>query len=699
MRVLSVGGVAAVCVLQFSAMDVLALEVRAGEQGDQGPIRADELALDVHVEGEVASAVMEFSLITDGDGFRQVEMLLPMPPGAVIRGAEDWMPAQDRWEPAETTGRQEGTDVYNAITRPRPCEPLLIQQVGPDAYRTLGYPVTVEQPMHIRIHYAHFLEGSGGTRTLRIAVENDDVDPAMVPSVKIRVHLVPGAWQSGNWRFDGYGAARRTLDVATGLATLDLDYAALDHDITLELEPTQPLPRASGLLYRSPDARVEPHAVARWAPDLGPEQLEKREVVFILDVSGSMSGNKLAQSVDVIGRALDNLEDGERFSVVAFSDATAAAGAPQVGLGGCVDTSALPGAPLGRMYDAAERDEGKQFLNGLRALGGTNLGAGLDRAMDIAATENSGRPIDLVLVTDGNPNAGPQSSGDLINALEEAQARAGRPARLFALGIGADLNQRLISALTERFAGISTFALEDGAIPGQFLAMFQQVRRDGVGNARLAVDDAAGSTMDLGIPRILPGSVLTLGIRSAAGETLELRLNGTDRDGHAVEHVDSARLLAGGASGAHLAVPALMAKSWADELEREVDVLGETPARLEAAVVLARTYGIVTRYSALLALEFPGMYAQYNIARPARDPAGVAVEPVQGTRTDEGRMGGDGSMASLGPTTGGSGGSGASGCECSPPRQPPWVGLALVLGVWAALALGRRARRTACGPM
>ena len=90
-----------------------------------------------------------------------------------------------------------------------------------------------------------------------------------------------------------------------------------------------------------------------------------------------------------------------------------------------------------------------------------------------------------------------------------------------------------------------------------------------------------------------------------------------------------------------LAAP-LAAKVWANELEREIDTQGETLARVIEAVLLAKRYGIVTRYSAILALESDELYRSLDIQQIRRDPAGIALDPPEISKADEKRIGANG---------------------------------------------------------
>ncbi|MEW5849347.1 MAG: VWA domain-containing protein [Myxococcota bacterium] len=697
MRALS-GLVAALLVTLGSTLPTRAMEFHPVD--GTGGLATQQASWNVQVNGEVASVVMEMHFVASDARAHTGELRFPLPPGAVLRKAEVWIPSEARWETAETMGRREGEQVYSdAIQVPEVKEPLLVQQVGWNAYRALVYPVSAGDPLRLRIHYAHLLEGLGASRTLRIALNNHDVQATDAEDVVVDVRLVDGGWSQAVWKAESYVADEALADAAAGTARLTVVDATLKDDILLELTPDPALPEASALVYTSSHPSVEPHVLARWAPNLEPfAAAEHREPVFVLDISGSMAGRKFEEEKEAVIRALHDLDGADLFGIVAFSDGALAhdghGGTPPPP-SGCSDAPPGPGpTPTnGRMLRAEEREQGITFVNGLSADGGTNMSAGLELGVEVGASHPGERPVDLVLVTDGNPSVGPTSASEILQRVKAAAARHDRTVRIFALGIGHDLDQSFINMLARETGGEATFALSDGEIAGQFLSLFGRVRNSGLASVTVELVDS--TSPPLGIAHLLPGAVLLLGGRGSVAQTLEVKLSGTTMDGQPVQLGATVTSPPTGSEGVHLAIPALAAKAHADELERRADSQGETPELLRDAVILAKTYGIVTRYSSLLALDDPTLYARYGVDRIARDAAGVATEAVTASEVDESRIGGEGGTHFVGggsyANSGYGGGSGSGGgCWCAPPARTPWHGVLAALVIGWILAGPRR---------
>ncbi len=137
-----------------------------------------------------------------------------------------------------------------------------------------------------------------------------------------------------------------------------------------------------------------------------------RELIFVIDTSGSMHGTSIAQAKRALTRALDALNAGDRFNVIEFNSTTRALYHESV------------------TADAANVGHAKRFVEKLEANGGTEMRPALRLALDSAGAEAYLRQI--VFITDG-------SVGNEEALYEIIESRLGR-ARLFTVGIGSAPN-------------------------------------------------------------------------------------------------------------------------------------------------------------------------------------------------------------------------------------------------------------------
>lgn len=601
------------------------------------PIQLLSVDYDLEVHDIYVAGVMETRFIAAyGDGY-EANFRFPLPPDSVLHKAEIYLPEQKRWAAAETMGRREGQQIYEEVTETNQ-DPLLIQRIGQDFYRARVFPVGADGELRMRVYYAHTLELRDTGYQLRIAFANPDASAATpARGVQVNLHTDAAYWQPAQWELAQTWGHEATGNLATGSAALTLYDATLDTDVLLPLQAnTEKSIPAANLSYQPQSNTLQPHTHIWWQPDFSayPDLLaQPRNIVFVIDVSGSMSGEKIVQTRQAIVRTLDKLDEADYFGLVAFSS------------GVYVFDE--------QMRSGADKDEAKQWVSNLNASGGTGMSAGLQRAAEIGMTSPlSSAEIDLMMMTDGRPNEGSDTVMDILADMGAKAEQLGRSIRMFTIGIGYNLDQDLLNGLAQQSSGESTFALDDSEITGQVLDLFGRIRGGGLSNAKLTMlaDTATPATLTMvtadATPstitwsRVFPDTVLAAG--HVGRVPTQLMLTGHAPDFASVTLGVSLPIpLSVPTDFARIAAP-LTAKALADQLERQVDQEGETDALVAEAVRLARTYGIVTRYSSLLALDSDALYAEHGVQRVERDLAGIALDPITDSTVDEGRIGGTG---------------------------------------------------------
>lgn len=166
---------------------------------------------------------------------------------------------------------------------------------------------------------------------------------------------------------------------------------------------------------------VDPPANA----DLG--RLTPREVVYVLDTSGSMSGPPLETVKRFVHRSLDTLRPGDTFRLVRFDNAA----------------SELASAPI--PFDAENVAVGHAWVEALGAGGGTEMRTGVNAALDPPVAPGTVRVV--VFLTDGYIG----NDVDVIRLIESKDGGA----RLFALGVGGSVNRWLLEEMARVGRGVA----------------------------------------------------------------------------------------------------------------------------------------------------------------------------------------------------------------------------------------------------
>jgi Ca-activated chloride channel family protein len=163
-------------------------------------------------------------------------------------------------------------------------------------------------------------------------------------------------------------------------------------------------------------------------PDVDSARLP-REVVFAIDTSGSMEGPSIRQAREALLLAIDRLHAGDRFNVIRF------------------DSTTRRLFPEARLLTAGSRQSAREFVEGLRASGGTEMAPALEAAL--VGGDEPGWVRQVVFLTDG-------SVGDEDRLFDIIRERLG-DARLFTVGIGSAPNAHFMTKAAEFGHGTFTW--------------------------------------------------------------------------------------------------------------------------------------------------------------------------------------------------------------------------------------------------
>jgi Ca-activated chloride channel family protein len=352
-------------------------------------------------------------------------------------------------------------------------------------------------------------------------------------------------------------------------------------------------------------------------PPVGADAATPRDLVFVLDRSGSMAGWKMVAARRAVARMIDSLTERDRFALLAFDNLIETP--PQTG-----EPEGLEGNPPAGLRAAGDnaRFRAVEFLSRLDARGGTEMAAPLARALDLltgpgAAESAAPGPRDpaLVLVTDGQV-------GNEDQILRLLAPRLGG-VRVYTVGVDTAVNEGFL----KRLAGLGGGACELVESEDRLDAVMDRVHRR-IG-APVLTDlelEPAGLDLDPGslaprrLPALFAGSTLVVSgrFRGAAGGAVMVR--GRDAAGRPW----SATVPATGGDA-----PSLTA-AWARAHLRDLeDRYASDPApdrELERRIVeTSLRFGVLCRFTAFVAADVQVVNeggVVHRVLQPVEAPAG-----------------------------------------------------------------------------
>ena len=553
----------------------------------RGAVTKIRSAVQVTVTGRVARVSVEEWFRNDGALLDEASYLYPLPGEATFSDFSLWQ--GDRELKGEPMDAGQARAIYEEIVR-RKRDPALIELAGHGLVRARVFPIAAGETRKITLRYTQLLDRVGDAWRFRYVT---GTGPGATAARGFRI-AVDSASRFG----DPYSPTHRL----TSRRDADrLEVTLADSAARGDFELFLPLARGLvGLsLITSQPVGEDGFFMLLLAPGgsggTGATPSVSRDLVAVLDVSGSMSGEKLDQARAALVQLLGGLRSGDRFRVISFGS-----GVRRFATGW---TPAVPDS-----VRAAQ-----DWVRRLDTDGGTNIAGALTEAF--TEPPRDGALGVVVFLTDGMPTVG---ETDPEHIAEQAERGRG-PFRVFAFGIGYDVNTYLLDRLTERARGVTEYIQPGGDIEQAVGALAAKIASPVLTD--LAIRGDGVELYDLqpqGLPDLFAGDELVVFGRERGAGSGERSVTVTGRrNGHEERFTTTARF-GDELPGADY-VQQLWAARKAGALSREIRLHGANPEIVSELKRLALRYGILTEYTSYLVQE-PGVVAQrpdFLTARPA----------------------------------------------------------------------------------
>jgi len=307
-----------------------------------------------------------------------------------------------------------------------------------------------------------------------------------------------------------------------------------------------------------------------------------RDMIFIIDTSGSMHGVSIAQARRAVLQALDGLQPNDRFNVIEFNSYTKALSSQSMSA------------------DKSNLGKARDFVRGLEANGGTNMRPALELALSAGVDEAHLRQI--VFITDGSVG----NEEELYTLIEQRLGTA----RLFTVGIGSAPNSWFMRQSAELGRGTFVIISALHEVREKMDRLFKKLEYPQVTNINVAWP---GGTLIEGYPAVVPdlylGEPVTIKVKSSgefqAGDRVTISGNSAGgawtRDLSLASKEDDPGI---GALWARAKIAALH-----DDERRGADAASTRQTIVDTALA----YHLVSKYTSLVAID-------KTPVRPAGDP-------------------------------------------------------------------------------
>lgn len=584
----------------FDGTELLGEPIRLQDEGVGGllletevpgvylPAPTAETEIEVSVVGLTARARVRQSFTNPTDVWVDGLYAFPLPEDAAVDSL--FMQVGERVIEGEIHERAEARRIF-AEARDSGRRATLLEQKRPNLFTTEVANLGPGERIEVTLEYQEQLTFDGGIVALT------------VPMVAAPRYLPKSPWPSPDWVDpavgSGGGFGRVELEV-----TLDAGFpvermGSLSHGIATT--------KAGGSAYR---VRLDPGAsgtvtgtrdfVLEWAPAVGDEpraavwseevggdtyalvmvmppsegsvsELDlPREVVFVVDTSGSMEGASLAQARQAVLWALERLRSQDSFNVIEFNSFASK-----------LFPASVPAGP-----QALRQARG--FVAGLQATGGTEMMTALEAALGTPAVPGAVRQV--VFATDGSVG----NEAELARYIETHRGAS----RLFPVGIGSAPNRHFIERAATVGRGTATTIADPAEVGVKMAELFAKLSRPVATDLAVQWSDPRVETWPAVLPDLYWGEPVMLTARLPAGapETLEITGRLGDESFRLTPRLRDGRVRAAG-------VEKLWAREKIASLSGGLLDVEHYDATREEILAVALEHHLVSDFTSLVAVE------------------------------------------------------------------------------------------------
>ena len=570
----------------FAALVVLLSPVLALAQGIMipeervrvtGSYNIKNVTIDATVKDQAAEVQLSQVFHNPGSAQLNVSYLFPIPPDAVL--SQFTLLVDGKEFPAKLYPKDEADRIYESIVRSK-RDPALLEYVGYGALQTQVFPLPPGAERKVTLRYTTLCRRDHDLTEFLFPLAPGKLSGKPIEKLEVTMRLEnPGRIKSVF--SPNYSAAidRPTDNSAIVRFTQDNIKPADDFRILWTLSEK---PIGATVLSYKPNDKEDGFFLLLAAPEVkaSTDKIANKTVIFILDKSGSMAGKKIEQARNALKFVLNNLRDGDTFNIIAYDDK--------------IETF----KPELQKCDDQTRAEALRFIDSIHDGGSTNIDGALKRAFSLIA--DTGRPTYLIFLTDGLPTAGEKREAAIA---ENAKTANKSHIRLFAFGVGFDVNARLLDRLSTENSGTSEYVKPNQDIEASVAKFYGRMTAPVMTDIHLALANIDVSRL---YPQILPdlfagGQIIAVGRYRNAGATT-IHLNG--RIGDQPQTFEfPATLAAPNSDETYAFVEKLWATRRVGDIINELDLHGKNQELLDELVRLSTKHGILTPYTAFLADE------------------------------------------------------------------------------------------------
>ena len=546
--------------------------------------RISGVEINADINEQVATVQIAQTFHNIGSRVLETQFLFPMPEGAAINGLTLIVDGKEL--PGELKPKDEARREYEEIVR-RQKDPALLEYMGRGLFQTSVFPIPPGQQRRVEIRYTQLLTSDSGLVDFTLPLGTTKHSDKAVEKVNVNVRIeskdeLKNVYSpTHDFEIDRPNENRATCRLTmTDVREPDdvrLLYGTKGNDVGISLVTYKPDGDEQGyfLMLATPRVKAEKDAVI------------SKTVLFVVDKSGSMAGEKLKQAKASLKYMINSLGPKDTFNIVSYSSE--------------VDLF----RPELELVTEESKKAALLYAEDIFSGGGTNISGALRAALE--QLKDKDQPNYVMFMTDGLPTVGVTDETEIAAIAKKAnQAKA----RVFNFGVGYDVNSRLLDRLSRDQRGTSVYVKPEEDIEVAATNMFRKISSPAMTGLKLRFVKESESDSDSFVNRMIPGDLpdlfrgeqlIVVGrYKKPMPITIDLTGNvgGKSRtlthESHFGNASDTRR---------NGFVETLWATRRIGEIINDLDLNGQNKELVDELVALSLKHGIMTPYTSFLADE------------------------------------------------------------------------------------------------
>ena len=539
------------------------------------PLEVIRHSVNVEITEQLATTTVDQEFFNPNAARLEGYYLFPLPAGAVISNFSMWIDGRETR--AELLDAAKARNIYEDIVR-RLRDPALLEYGDRGVFKMRVFPIEPHGKKRIKISYHEVLEKSNGSIAYLYPLGTEKFSAKAIPEVSIIMNILSSAPLAGIYcpthpvKIERTAAERARVSYVSRNSLPDTDFKVF-------ITPASGRFGFSMLTFRPPDQDGTFFLNLSPSPFRADNELNAKDITFVVDTSGSMAGRNLEQAKNALLYCLNRLNRDDRFNVIRFA----------------TDAESL--FQELRTAGVENLRQARNFIGQWQAGGGTNCEEALK--LTLTATTASERPRLAVLITDGKPTIGETDEDALLKIVASASIKN---LRLFPVAIGSDINTHLLDKLAEQTRTFRTYLSAGEGIETGIARFYDKIQSPVLSAVRLNFPKniRTGQIYPRELPDLYLGSALSvIGRYQGSGRGI-IEIQGLI-NGRSQTLTFSADFAAQSLKNDFL--PSLWAARRVGFLLDQIRLHGENKELVDEVTSLARLYGIVTPYTSYLIVE------------------------------------------------------------------------------------------------